>query len=104
MPVQFVLTDYRSQLMARAVYDKLEGGTHAAWQFPPIWSTPFRSFACRSAESRAAWAARFRRTRGTACEAFALPPRFLDPVVSGPGAGEGGEVRPASMQAAASCP
>jgi predicted RNase H-like HicB family nuclease len=27
MPVQFILTDYTSQLMARAVYDKLEDGT-----------------------------------------------------------------------------
>jgi predicted RNase H-like HicB family nuclease len=29
MAVQFVLTDYTSQLMARAVYDKLEDGTFA---------------------------------------------------------------------------
>ena len=29
MAAQFVLTDYTSQLMARAVYDKLEDGTFA---------------------------------------------------------------------------
>ena len=29
MTIQFVLTDYMSQLMARAVYDKLEDGTVA---------------------------------------------------------------------------
>ena len=29
MATQFVLTDYTSQLMARAVYDKLEDGTFA---------------------------------------------------------------------------
>ena len=29
MAVQFILTDYVSQLMAHAVYDKLEDGTYA---------------------------------------------------------------------------